>query len=141
MCSFVYFCIPLSEPLKCLPSLPSFSTKFTASQNSPSPTKLDSAGDIAENEMSYILDRNLGLSLNDADLNIVAEEEGASLNSDAEEEDLSKLLPTDLNEFFGGKPVFAWQKPDLPRTSTTPHVLRLTQVISDLLLWICRLVG
>ncbi|PIK39225.1 putative INO80 complex subunit D [Apostichopus japonicus] len=95
--------IPPAEPLKCLPSLPSFSTKFTASQNSPSPTKLDSTGDIAENEMSYILERNLGISLNDADLNMVAEEE--SLNSDAEEEDLSKILPkfTDLNEFFGGK--------------------------------------
>lgn len=52
--------------------------------------------------MSYILERNLGISLNDADLNMVAEEE--SLNSDAEEEDLSKILPkfTDLNEFFGG---------------------------------------
>ncbi|KAJ8035973.1 INO80 complex subunit D-B [Holothuria leucospilota] len=93
--------IPPAEPIKGFTSLPSFSTKFTASQTSPSPTKLDSAGDIADKEMSDILDRNLGLSLADADLNMVNGDE-ASLDSNGEEEDLSKLLPN-INEIFGGK--------------------------------------
>lgn len=55
--------------------------------------------------MNDILDRNLGLDLADADLNMVNGEEGASLNSDAEEEDLSKLLPNfnEINEILGGK--------------------------------------